>query len=76
VSDPATYRTKEEVKKFQDRDPILMLGEVLKTQKLAGDDQLKAWDVAARKRAEDDENWADESPPAKLEDAWTDVYAD
>jgi pyruvate dehydrogenase E1 component alpha subunit len=76
VSDPATYRTKEEVKKFQDRDPILTLGEELKARKIASDEQLKAWDTEARKKAEADEDWADASPPTPLEEAWTHVYAD
>lgn len=76
VSDPGLYRTKEEVKGYQDRDPITQLGLRLKKDKLADDAQLEAWDTVARQLAAECEEWADQSPPAKLEDAWTDVYVD
>lgn len=75
VSDPATYRTKEEVKAYQDRDPILMLGESLKAGGHATDEELKAFDKEAREKAKASEDWADASPPSKLENAWSDVYA-
>lgn len=76
VSDPGHYRTKEEVKEYQDRDPILRLGERLKRDKLADETKLEAWDEQARRLAAECEEFADQSPPAKLEDAWTDVYVD
>ena len=76
VSDPGHYRTKEEVKEYQDRDPILRLGQRLKQEHQADDAKLEAWDEEARRLAAECEEFADQSPPAKLEDAWTDVYVD
>jgi pyruvate dehydrogenase E1 component alpha subunit len=76
VSDPGHYRTKEEVKEYQERDPISRLAERLKKDQVADDAKLEAWDEEARQKAAECEDWADQSPPAKLEDAWTDVYVD
>lgn len=76
VSDPGLYRTKDEVKVYQDRDPLTQLAIRLKKDKLADDAQLETWDTEARQKAAECEEWADQSPPAKLEDAWTDVYVD
>lgn len=76
VSDPGLYRTKDEVKVYQDRDPLTQLAVRLKKDKLADDAQLETWDTEARQKAAECEEWADQSPPAKLEDAWTDVYVD
>ncbi len=76
VSDPATYRTKEEVKSYQDRDPITTLGEWLKANGHSTDEELKSFDKDARAKAQACEDWADESPPALLEMAWKHVYAE
>ncbi len=41
VSDPAKYRTKDEVKAYRDRDPIKMLEAKMLKEKLASEDQIK-----------------------------------
>ena len=76
VSDPAAYRTKEELKSYQDRDPLLQLAARLKKDKLADDAKLEKWDEEARAKAQECEDFADASPPANPDEAWTDVYAD
>ena len=76
VSDPASYRTKEEVAKFQLRDPIVQLAEVLKKQKLASEDDLKAWDKAVRERTAAIEEYADAAPRPAVSDLWLNVLAD
>jgi pyruvate dehydrogenase E1 component alpha subunit len=76
VSDPATYRTKEEVKKFQDRDPITQLGVVLKSLGATDDEQLKAYDKEVRNRVKEAEAFADESPRPDVASAYEHVYCD
>lgn len=76
VSDPATYRTKEEVKQYQDRDPITQLGDTLKKNALADDARLKSWDQEVKKRVTEDEDWADESPRPDVAETWMHVLAD
>ncbi len=76
VSDPAAYRTKEEVAKFQQRDPILQLAEILKKQKIATEDELKAWDKAVKERTAAIEDFADAAPKPEVSDLWLHVLAD
>lgn len=76
VSDPGTYRTKEEVQKYQERDPIQSLGAHLKEKKLATEDDLKIWDKEAKQRFSDAEAFADSSERPPIEDIWKHVYQD
>ena len=76
VSDPATYRTKDEVGRYQALDPLIQLAEQLKKLKAADDDQLEAWDADVRRRLTAIEAWADESPKPELAELYQHVYAD
>jgi pyruvate dehydrogenase E1 component alpha subunit len=66
VSDPGTYRTKEEVLSYQEQDPIIQLGKMLKEEGLATEDDLNTWDEAARANARAAEEWADASEQPDL----------
>ena len=76
VSDPGSYRTKEEVAKYQDRDPITTLAAVLKKQKIMSDDDMKVVDKEMRRRMDEIEAFADASPQPDVSEAFTNVYAD
>ena len=41
VSDPAKYRTKEELKSYQDKDPVKVLEKKLKEEQIATEDEIK-----------------------------------
>ena len=76
VSDPGTYRTKEEVEDYQkNRDAILALGKLLVENKWATAEELKAWDNEAKEEAKAAESFADESPEPALEEFWDHVLA-
>ncbi|MFW7381628.1 MAG: pyruvate dehydrogenase (acetyl-transferring) E1 component subunit alpha [Oligoflexus sp.] len=76
VSDPATYRTKEEVEDYQkNRDPILRMGRYLVENKVANEDELKEWDQEAKKRVKEAEAFADASEYPPVEELWDHVYA-
>lgn len=66
VSDPGTYRTKQEVEEYQKkRDPIMQLGNLLVKKKLVSEQTLKDWDKEAKQKVDEAEKFADESenPP-------------
>lgn len=76
VSDPATYRTKEEVETFMQADPILQLKKDLLKFEFADDAKLQEWDKAAREAVKEAENFADESPQPEIGETWKHVFAE
>ena len=77
MSDPAKYRTREEVQKMRDeRDPIEQVREMLLTGKHASEDDLKSIDKEIKKVVNASADFAKESPLPDLAELWTDIYAD
>ena len=76
VSDPGLYRTKEEITEWIAKDPISQLGEFLKKNKMAPEEELKALDTKAKERSKSDESWAEEQPIPSEDQVWQNVYAD
>ncbi|WP_232962457.1 pyruvate dehydrogenase (acetyl-transferring) E1 component subunit alpha [Paracoccus tegillarcae] len=76
MSDPAKYRTREEVQKMRDeRDPIENVRTMLLDGKHASEDDLKAIDKEIKEVVNDSAKFAQESPEPALEELWTDIYA-
>ncbi|MEM5519405.1 pyruvate dehydrogenase (acetyl-transferring) E1 component subunit alpha [Sulfitobacter sp. AS59] len=76
MSDPAKYRTREEVQKMRDeRDPIEQVRNILLDQKYATEDDLKAIDKDIKKIVNDSAEFAKKSPEPAPEELWTDIYA-
>jgi pyruvate dehydrogenase E1 component alpha subunit len=76
MSDPAKYRTREEVQKMRDeRDPIDHVRELLLTGGHASEDDLKAIDRDIKALVSDAADFARESPEPDLTELWTDIYA-
>ncbi|WP_449042808.1 pyruvate dehydrogenase (acetyl-transferring) E1 component subunit alpha [Paracoccus sp. (in: a-proteobacteria)] len=77
MSDPAKYRTREEVQKMRDeRDPIEHVRQLLLQGGHAAEDDLKAIDKDIKDIVNDSADFARESPEPPLEELWTDIYAD
>jgi pyruvate dehydrogenase E1 component alpha subunit len=76
MSDPDTYRGKDEVKEWQSRDGILSLGEYMKKQKMLDDQEIQKIDEEISARVEAAVKFADESPEPDPKDLYRDVYAD
>ena len=76
VSDPGLYRTKEEITEWIAKDPIIQLGDFLKKNKMATEEELKALDTKAKERSKSDESWAEEQPIPSEDQVWQNVYAD
>jgi pyruvate dehydrogenase E1 component alpha subunit len=76
MSDPAKYRTREEVQKMRDeRDPIEAVRTMLLTGKHATEDDLKAIDKDIKEIVNASAEFAKESPEPALDELWTDIYA-
>ena len=76
MSDPAKYRTREEVQKMKaERDPIDHIRDMLVTGKHATEDELKAIDKDVKKIVSEAADFASESPEPALEELYTDIYA-
>ena len=77
MSDPAKYRTREEVQKMrEERDPIEQVRGLLLTGKHASEDDLKAIDKDIKAIVNQAADFARESPEPALSELWTDIYAE
>jgi len=77
MSDPAKYRTKEEVDKYRnERDPIDHLRKILVDEKMADEASLKAVDADVRKIINDAAEYAQHSPEPEPSELWTDVLVE
>src|SRR5947209_1349867 len=75
VADPAKYRTREEVQKWMERDPIGVLAGRIRTLGIATDEQLNAVDDEAKAQVQDAVLFAEESPVPASESVEDHVYA-
>jgi len=75
MSDPGKYRTTEEIKKYQERDPIILFQDSLKEAKVFTDKDFEA--LVAKATAEVDKavKFADESPFPDESELFTDIFA-
>ena len=76
MSDPAKYRTREEVQKMRDeRDAIENVRELMLQGKHASEDELKAVDKEIKEIVNASAEFAKDSPEPALDELWTDIYA-
>lgn len=76
MSDPAKYRTREEVQKVrEEKDPIDHVRDLLVQGKHATEDDLKTIDKEIKAVVNDSAKFAQESPEPALSELWTDIYA-
>jgi pyruvate dehydrogenase E1 component alpha subunit len=74
MSDPAKYRTKEEVAKYREgKDPIDHVRKILIEQHGAKEDELKAIDKEIRGIVNEAAEFAQQSPEPEPSELWTDV---
>jgi pyruvate dehydrogenase E1 component alpha subunit len=74
MSDPAKYRTREEVSKVrQERDPIERLRAVLLEEGVADDEALKRLDKEVKEIVSDAAEFAQDSPEPDPSELYTDV---
>ncbi len=77
MSDPAKYRTREEVQKVrEERDPIDHVRQILLTGKHATEEDLKAVDREIKETVNEAAEFAKQSPEPAISELWTDIYAE
>ena len=77
MSDPAKYRTKEEVQKVRrEMDPIDTLAHKLLEAKIVTEDDLKAIDKEVKAMANEAAEFAQQSPEPDVAELWTDILVE
>ena len=75
MSDPGNYRTRAEIEKYQERDPIKLFAASLLEKKIVDKKALDEIDRKVREEVEDALRFADESPLPDPAELYTDIYA-
>lgn len=75
-ADPQLYRTKEEIARWQARDPVMLFPMVLEEQGILTPEQRQAIERDVEEVVEDAVRFAEESPEPAAEVLYEDVYAD
>ena len=77
MSDPAKYRTREEVQKVRsEQDPIEQVRNRILQKKLVSEDELKKIDGEVRDIVNEAAEFATNDPEPDPSELWTDVYAE
>jgi pyruvate dehydrogenase E1 component alpha subunit len=75
MSDPGNYRTRDEIAKYQERDPIVLFKDSLKEAKIFSDKEFEKIEQEAGVAVERAVKFAEESPLPNESELLTDVYA-
>ena len=75
MSDPAKYRTKDELESYKEQDPILILKKQLIEEQVIDEKKLEAIDEEAKKTSTASVEFAEASNDPLIESLYTDVYA-
>lgn len=74
MSDPAKYRTKEEVEEYKQKDPIEQVLTAIRKNKYATEQEIEAIEERVKQQVEESVKFAEESPFPAPEDLYKDVY--
>ena len=75
MSDPAKYRTKEELQEYQGRDPLITVKTEILEKKYADQKWFEEVEADVKKQVEDSVKFAEESPEPDVSEIYKDVYA-
>ncbi len=73
MSDPAKYRTRDEVSAYKEQDPILLLKTRMLNRKLITEEQFKQLDKEIKQQVEESVNFAEQSAEPAIETMYEDV---
>lgn len=76
MSDPAKYRTKEEVEAYKQQDPLEKVKATLISNKWYTEAELEAWEERIMQEVEASVEFAETSPFPDVSELYTDVYAE
>ena len=75
MSDPGNYRTRAEIEKYQERDPLKVFAATLLEEKVVSEKDYEAMEKQVQEQVAQALRFAEESPPPKPGELYTDVYA-
>ncbi len=75
MSDPAQYRTREELNEYKEQDPILILKKQMADAKLLTEEEYTLMDDEAKELSNKAAEFADQSPEPSLDSLYEDVFA-
>jgi pyruvate dehydrogenase E1 component alpha subunit len=76
MGDPLRYRTKDEVEKWREDDPIGILERHMLKEGLATNGDLESVDQEVERQIEDAVRFAEEAPLPEPEELFTDIFAE
>ncbi len=75
MSDPGNYRTRAEIERHQERDPIKLFSASLKEEGVLDDSAFQKLEAEVKEQVEKAVQFAEQSPLPDPEELFTDVYA-
>jgi pyruvate dehydrogenase E1 component subunit alpha len=75
MSDPGNYRTRAEIEKYQERDPLKVFAATLLEEKVVSEKDYEAMEKQVQEQVAQALRFADESPLPEPGELYTDVYA-
>jgi pyruvate dehydrogenase E1 component alpha subunit len=75
MSDPGNYRTRAEIERHQERDPLKLFSASLKEEGVLSDSEFKKIEAQVKERVEHAVQFAEQSPLPDPKELFTDVYA-
>ncbi len=75
MSDPGNYRTRAEIERHQERDPIKLFHASLKEEGVLSDSEFEKIEADVKEQVEEALRFAEESPLPDPKELYTDVYA-
>ncbi len=75
ISDPGTYRTKEEIEEWRKNDPIVRMENYLKSNGMVTDDEVRRVHDEVAAQVQEAIDFSEESPFPAPDELYTDIYA-
>ena len=76
MSDPAKYRSKEELEEYREKDPINQVLKTITDNKWATEAEIEAINEKVKAEVEESVKFAEESPWPDDNELYKDIYAD
>jgi pyruvate dehydrogenase E1 component alpha subunit len=75
MSDPGNYRTRAEIERHQERDPLKLFSTSLKEEGVLSDSEFQEIEAQVKEQVEKAVKFAEESPLPDPKELYTDIYA-
>jgi pyruvate dehydrogenase E1 component alpha subunit len=76
MSDAQTYRTKDEVKEYQEQDPILKVLATLQSNNWITEEEIEATESRVKALVDESVKFAEDSPYPEVDELYKDVYSE